>query len=179
MTDAHFQGKPKCCILSNLSGIVFQSWSNLIDESQPPAVETNQIIQEHQSSSKWKTVALDATLKVSNMFCSLSFLRYFTTFQGFFFTPFQFFFLRRFVPVVFFEKTHPRALDDLHHRWRKNMSTQSFIKGCVYDLTKRFPHHGIYTIQSTINCILSLWTLLVATKPLWPLSVTLFIQIQL
>ena len=92
-------------------------------------------------------------------------------FNGFF-TPFLF---RSF----FFEKTHPRALDDLHC-WRRNMSTQSFIKGCVCDLTKRFPH-GIYTIYIyTIHkCILSLRTLLVATKSLWPFSVTLFIQIQL
>ena len=53
----------------------------------------------------------------------------------------------------FFEKTHLGALDDLHHGRRRNMSTQSFIEGCVCDLsTKIFPYHGIYTIH---NCILS------------------------
>ena len=57
-----------------------------------------------------------------------------------------------FVPAVFLKNTHLGALDDLHHCWRRNMSTQSFIEGCVCDLTKRFPHHGIYLIH---NCILS------------------------
>jgi hypothetical protein len=61
------------------------------------------------------------------------------------------------------------------------MSTQSFIEGCVCDLTKRFPHHGIYLIHNCIlsNRVKSLWTPRIAVKPLLPLSVTLFRQIHL
>ena len=138
-----------------------------------------QIIQEHQSSSKnytCKTMALDATLKVSNLklhVLSTQFSTLFYVVSTGFYTVF--------VPAVFLKNTHLGALDDLHHCWRRNMSTQSFIEGCVCDLTKRFPHHGIYLIHNCIfsNRVRSLWTPRIAVKPLLPLSVTLFRQIHL
>ena len=106
-------------------------------------------------------------------FCLRSFLHFFTLFQ-------RVFILFLFQPF-FLKNTHLGALDDLHHCWRRNMSTQSFIEGCVCDLTKRFPHHGFYLIHNCIlsNRVKSLWTPRIAVKPLLPLSVTLFRQIHL
>ena len=136
-----------------------------------------QFIQEHQSSSKCKTVALDATLKVSKLHVLST--QFPSRFNGFL-RRFNGFFYAVFVPAAFLEKTHLGAPVDLHHCWRRTMSTQGFI-GRVCDLTKRFPHHGIYLIHNCIlsNRVKSLWTPRIAVKPLLPLSVTLFRQIHL